>query len=398
MSIPRKLAPQLLALRGGYPAVLVTGPRQAGKTTFVLDAREDDKPYVNLESPLERAAFRDDPHGFFDRYPEGAILDEVQNEPDLLSYLQVRIDAEPQMGRWILTGSQQVQLQREASQSLAGRVALLELLPFSLSELKGSPRQPRSLDQAVLVGGYPPLFDEARKLEPAGWLENYLTTFVHRDVEAVLHSKNPRAFERFLRVCATRTGQEVNQSRLAGECGVDQKTIANWLEVLEICYVIKLVRSHHRNFGKRIVKRPKLFFLDSGLACRLLHILDVNQLAAHPQRGALFETWCFGELFKGLTQRGIRDALWYWRTSDGIEIDFLIERGNSLTPIEVKARATPESGAASAIRKLRALNERDAGVTVEKGLVIYGGSEARSGSEADFVPWFDIDSALEHLL
>ena len=393
--IPRRLYNSAVAARDSYPAILVTGPRQSGKTTFVK-ACFSDLPYVNLESPLERADFESDPLGFLARFPDGAIFDEVQYTPKLLSYLQVRVDEEGRMGRWVLTGSQQIELVRGATQSMAGRVSILELLPFAQEELPGA-RRPRTPNEAVLRGGYPPLHHESRGLEPSDWLENYLATFVQRDVAAVLKPRNPAAFDHFLRVCATRTGQELNKAGLAEECEVDQKTIGHWLGTLEQCYVIRLLRPHHANFRKRLVKRPKLYFLDSGLACRLLHIADVQQLATHPLRGALFETWCYTEVLKHFANRGRRESLWYWRSSDGIEIDLIVERGREMTPIEIKAGRSPSPQAAAGIGKLRELSARDDRVTIGHGLVIYGGNETRTGSRHDFIPWNAIDAALEEL-
>jgi hypothetical protein len=392
----RKLRESGHKARQRYPALLITGPRQSGKTTF---ARSEfaDLPYVNLESPLERADFHSDPLGFLNRFPDGAVLDEAHHVPELLSYLQVRIDEDRRMGRWVLTGSQQIELVRGASQSLAGRVAVLELLPFSHQELAEARRRPTSPDQAILWGGYPPLYDAERDLEPSDWLENYAATFVHRDVRSVLDPRNPQAFDLFLRLCAARTGQQLNKSDLASHCGVNQKTIGAWVDALVACYVVRLVRPYHRNFGKRLVKRPKLYFLDSGLACRLLHIADVQQLSTHPLRGALFETWSYNEVLKFFAHRGRRDPLWYWRTSDGVEIDLLLQRGRVIHPIEIKSGLTPSAQSAHGINKLNELGARDAEVEIGKGLVLFGGSEERPGSRADFVPWSSVAEGVGRL-
>lgn len=286
---------------------------------------------------------------------------------------------------------------RGATQSLAGRVSNLELFPFSHEELAASSRRPRSVEEALHRGGYPPLYDERRELEPTEWLENYLATFVHRDVRAVVELRNPPAFDRFLRLCAARTGQELNKLGLAVECGVDHKTIDLWLGALESSYVVRLLRPYHRNFGKRVVKRPKLYFLDVGLACRLLHITEVRQLEAHPLRGALFETWCFTEVLKYFAHRGRKESLWYWRSSDGIEIDLLLERGQTLVPIEIKVGMTPSAAAAAGIRKLHELRARDPDVEVAPGLVLFGGDEPRSGAGVEFVPWNEISAAMDAL-
>lgn len=394
--IPRDLAERARRDRSSYPALLVTGPRQSGKTTFVRETCPD-LPFVNLESPLERAEFRLDPLGFFARFPDGAIIDEAQNERQIFSYLQVVIDRDRRMGRWVLTGSQQLSLVEGASQSLAGRQSILELFPFSHAELSGSARRAQSVDRAILQGGYPPLYDEKRSLDVSEWLENYLATFVHRDLRAVLEPRKTSSFDRFLRLCAARTGQLLNKSSLATECEVDHKTIDRWLEALEACYVVRMLRPHHRNFGKRLVKSPKLHFLDSGLACRLLHITDVQQLSSHPLRGALFETWCYTEVLKFFAHRGGKEPLWFWRSSDGAEIDVLLERGSALLPIEIKSGLTPDSQAAKGIQKLAELRGREQDVGVGRGLVIYGGTERRASSRIEFIPWNEIATALEEL-
>ena len=392
----RKLQMITRPIFDGYPAIAVTGPRQSGKTTFV-QAAFPDRPYVNFESPIERADFDGDPIGFLDRFPAGAILDEVQLVPEILSHLQVRIDREGRMGRWVLTGSQQLDSGSRAAQSLAGRVALLELLPFSYSETRSSPRAPNTLSDAVFRGGYPPLYDADRKLEPVRWLEDYLSTFVARDVRTILDVRNRSAFDRFLRHCAARTGHVLNVAGLARDVGLDQKTVSGWLSVLEACYVIRLLRPHHRNFGKRLVKAPKLYFIDSGLACRLLHISDVNQLRGHPQWGALVETWCFSEVLKARLHRGLPPDLWFWGSSDGYEVDIVLDRGDRLIPIEIKAAATPHPDYTRGLVKLRELSHRDSDVRVSPGLVVYGGSEARQAREERFVPWSGIEAALDEL-
>ncbi len=393
--LPRHLLPVVTGLRKGYPAVLITGPRQSGKTTFAKSAFQD-LPYVNLESPLERAELQNDPHGFLGRFPDGAILDEIQNVPDALSYLQVRIDDDGRQGRWCLTGSQQLDLNRHVSQSLAGRVARLELLPFSLTEIQEAPSRPRGLADAILRGGYPPLHDADRQLEPLRWLEDYLASFVNRDIRSILNVRDRNTFDRFLRLCATYTGQVFEAARLARDIGVDRKTIVNWLSALEECYLVRLLRPHHRNFGKRITKRPKLYFLDSGLACRLFHIADVNQLRSHPQWGALVETWCIGEVFKARLNRGQPLDCWFWRTGDGIEVDLVVETGQKLIPIEIKASSTAHFAHGANIRKLRDLSEGGE-VEVPPGIVIYGGDETRPCGPDSFVPWNNIDRAVEDL-
>lgn len=387
------MAPVLAEMHQGYPAVAVFGPRQSGKTTLCKLACAG-LGYANLESPLERAAFADDPVGFLGRFPAGAVLDEVQNVPDLFSYLQVRIDEAPHAAKWVLTGSQQLELIRGVTQSLAGRVAMLELLPFSYAELRDAPLRPRSLADAVLTGGYPPLFDQQRKLPPGRWLDDYLATFVNRDVRQLLDVRDRSGFDRFVRLCAARSGQILNVADLSRDANVSHKTAAGWLSVLEACYLIRLVRPHYENFGKRLVKSPKLFFLDSGLACRLLGITTSQQLRLYPLWGALVETWMVSEVVKAGTHRGLNHSLWYWRSSDGLEIDLVIEKGNELIPIECKATETAAPSEAKSIRHLRALGQQRGGAVVSPGLIIYAGDEHRAVAEDRFIPWNAIDDAV----
>jgi hypothetical protein len=357
-----------------------------------------DLPYVNLESPAERELLRADPIGYLAGLPDGAILDEIQNVPEALSYLQVRVDADGRMGRWVLTGSRQLELSRDLGQSLAGRVGLLHLLPFSHAELAGAPSLPETLAEAVLRGGYPPLHDADRVLEPVRWLEDYVETFVSRDVRAVLSVRDRSTFDTFLRLCAARTGQLLQLSGIAHELGVDSKTVRHWLSVLEACFVVRLLRPHYRTFGKRLVKSPKLYLLDSGLACRLLHIADTTQLRTHPLYGPLVETFCFGEVLKARLNRGRPPGLWYWRSSDGHEVDLVLESGHRLLPIEIKAAATPFPKHAAALATLRRLAvERDPDAEVAPGLILYGGDEPRLCGDDRFVPWRGVDDAVARL-
>ena len=394
--IPRRLSKLLPSLTRGYDAVFIAGPRQSGKTTLARSTFPE-LPFINLESPLERVALADDPVGFLGQFPSGAILDEIQNVPEALSYLQVLIDDRPGRTFWVLTGSRQMALQPSVGQSLAGRAAMFELLPFSHEEVLSAPPRPRTIEEAVLRGGYPPLFDEDRSLDPGRWLESYLTALISRDIYDVLPVRNRSAFDRFIRLCASRTAQVFHAASLARELGVDNKTVTTWLSVLEQCFIVRLLRPHHRNFGKRLIKRPKLFFLDSGLACRLLQIRDVNQLRVHPLWGALVETWCFTEVLKARLNRGLQPDCWFWRSSDGKEVDLLIEVGRDLFPIEIKSSATPDPRHAQGVRMFRSLVEERAETTVQvaPGFIVYGGHEVRPCGEDRFVPWHGIAAALE---
>ena len=392
--IQRQLCSVVTTLRRGYPAIAISGPRHSGKTTLAKQACGTSLPYVNFESPLERAEFTRDPLGFFQRFPKGGILDEVQHIPNLNSFLQVQIDQEPAMGRWILTGSQHLELERGLTQSLAGRVAMLELLPLSYQETRAAGRHPPTLAAAVLRGGYPVLYDPGRDVDPQRWLEDYVTTFINQDIRQLLEVRNRSAFDRFVRLCAARTGQILNMAQLGSDCGIDGKTTAAWLGILEACYLIQLVRPYSRNFGKRLVKSPKLYFLDTGLACRLLHIADVNQVVSSPNWGALVETWCVMELVKTQLNRGTTPTLWYWRSSDGIEVDIVLELGQSLHPIEIKAAVSAQHQDLAAIEKFRTLTHRDQEVQVQPGTVIYSGEEHRPMGRDRFLPWTAISDAI----
>ncbi len=335
--ITRKLSDTLLRLARGFPVVAVTGPRQSGKTTLAR-AVFADKPYVSLEDPTERAFAQEDPHGFLARFPDGAIFDEAQRWPDLFSHLQGRVDEDRRPGRFVLTGSQQFGLLAGISQSLAGRVAMTQLLPFSLAELAEGGCQIPDADTLMLTGAYPAL--HTSNVFPEDWFAAYVATYVERDVRQVLNVQNLSSFQRFLRLCAARTGQLLNLAALAGEAGISQNTARAWLSVLESSYLVHLLPPYHRNFGKRLVKTPKLHFLDVGLATWLLGIRSPDMLTLHPLRGALFETWVVSEFLKARFNAGKSADLYFWRDNNGLECDLLFETGAGLQPIEIKSGQT----------------------------------------------------------
>ncbi|NDE74058.1 MAG: ATP-binding protein, partial [Betaproteobacteria bacterium] len=335
--ITRQATATLLDLAQGYPALAVTGPRQAGKTTLAQSTFPD-KPYVSLEDPDTRAFAQDDPRGFLARLPDGAILDEVQRCPPLFSYLQTRVDANRRMAEFVLTGSQQFGLLSTITQTLAGRVGLVQLLPFSMGELGSGPLPVPSLDELLWRGLYPPIHD--RQLAPERWFANYVMTYVERDVRQLIEVKNLSLFQRFLKMCAARCGQLLNMTSLANDCGVTHKTIGAWLSVLEAGYLIFLLQPHHKNFGKRLVKTPKLYFHDTGLAAYLMGIQDANHLSIHPARGALFENLVISELLKQRFNQGLPSNLYFWRNNTGDEVDLLIEQGDFLVPVEIKSGQT----------------------------------------------------------
>jgi hypothetical protein len=363
-----------------YPVVAVTGPRQSGKTTLVRHSCPD-KPYVLLEDLDTRQFAQDDPRGFLAQYPHGAILDEVQRCPDLLSYLQGIVDRDPRPGLFVLTGSQQFSLLSGLSQTLAGRVALLPLLPFSLGALHRAQRVPETLAQLLWQGGYPPIYD--RGYEPAVWFANYVRTYVERDVRQLINVRDLSTFQRFLRLCAGRCGQLVNLSSLAGDCGITHNTAKAWLTVLEASYLIYLLQPHHRNFNKRLVKTPKLYFLDSGLAAWLLGVQHSGHLTSHPLFGALFESWVVAEILKARWHAGREPNLYFWRDRSGNEVDLLVDQGAQALPIEIKSGQTVVADFLRPIKRWQELVGDFSGPAT----LVYGGQALQKRSDCSVIPW-----------
>lgn len=356
--IPRAAGRLLQEIRTGYPVVTLTGPRQSGKTTLARAAFAD-KPYVSLETPEEREFAGTDPRGFLARFPSGAIIDEVQHVPALLSWIQTDVDTANVMGRFVLTGSQNFALMANITQSLAGRSALVQLLPLSIAELGNDGKLPADVDALILRGGYPAL--HVRSLSPARWYADYTMSYLERDVRQATQVHDLSAFQRFLRLCAGRTGQLLNLANLAQETGIAQSTARAWLAVLEASYVVFLLQPHHRNLGKRLVKTPKLYFVDTGLAASLLGLQTATQLALHPLRGALFETLIVAEFLKSRYNAGFPSKLYFWRDNVGLEIDLLLETPEGLLPVEIKSTATVRDELFAGLRKWLAIAGTEAG-------------------------------------
>lgn len=385
--IPRVAQRTLLRLAKGFPILAITGSRQTGKTTLARAAFPG-KPYLSLEDPDIRLAAQEDPRGLLSRYASGAILDEVQRVPDLLSYLQTRVDERMEPGAFVLTGSQQLDLSSALTQSLAGRVGLVNLMPFSLGELQGAGREPGSLDDLLWRGLYPPLYD--RDLAPGDWYSAYVSTFVERDLRQILAVRDLSAFQRFVRMCAARIGQLLNLSSLAADCGITYNTAGAWLSVLEASHLVFLLGPHHRNFNKRLVKTPKLYFNDPGLAAWLLGIRDADQIAFHPSRGALFENWVTLECLKARFAEGLPGDLYFWRDSAGLEVDLLREDGATLHPIEIKSGQTLAPDFLDGLRKWGAL----AGQAHQGAWLVYGGDLGLQRDGVEVIPWRELPHRL----
>ena len=381
--IPRKAAETVLRLSEGFPIVAITGPRQSGKTTLARNTFPG-KPYVSLEYPDTRAFADSDPRGFLEGYPDGAVLDEVQRCPELFSYLQGIVDDDGRMGLFVLTGSQQFDLRAKITQSLAGRVGMVQLLPFSHGELAGVHKEPDNPEAAMYNGYYPPLYD--RDIAPMDWHPGYVATYLERDLHQLIHVRDLKSFQLFLRMCAARTGQLLNLSSLAADCGITHNTARAWISVLEASYILHLLPPHFRNFNKRLIKTPKLYFYDTGLACWLLGVQDKNQLINHAMRGALFETWVISELLKGRFNRGLPSNLYFWRDSAGNEIDILVDQGEQLAPIEVKSGKTVAADFFGALRKWCT----QAGPAAGPATLIYAGDKQQRRTDVTVLPWQDV--------
>lgn len=381
----RAATPELRRLARQYPVVTVTGPRQAGKTTLCR-ATFPDKPYVSLEDPDMRRLAQEDPRRFLAAYPQGAILDEFHRVPELPSYLQRVVDEAGKGGRYILTGSHQFEVMERVSQSLAGRSALVRLLPFSYAECYGKKRV--RIDEVLYRGFFPRLFD--KKLRPSEALAFYVGTYLERDLRGVLGVRDLATFERFLRLVAGNSGQLVNLSRLGNDVGADHKTIASWLSVLESSYLLFRLQPHHANLRKRVVKSAKLYLLDVGLASYLLGIEEPRQLATHPLRGALFETFIVGELLKRRYNR-VRDSnLFFFRDQGGHEVDVLLDQAGKVTPLEIKSAQTITVAHADGLARYQRANLR-----AQHGYVVYAGDVLHRAGRQTFVPYDRLNEVLD---
>jgi predicted AAA+ superfamily ATPase len=370
-----------------YPVVTITGPRQSGKTTLCRKVFPQYE-YVSFENPDTRHFAATDPRGFLARYKEGAIFDEIQRVPDLSSYIQGIVDESKKNGLFIITGSQQFEVMSSITQSLAGRTALLKLLPFSLTEISAYNIH-FSNDQLMLTGFYPRIYDAG--LDPTQALGDYFETYVERDLRQILSVKDLSSFERFVRLCAGRCGQLLNLHSLANDAGVSHTTAKNWLAILEASYIVFLLRPWHRNISKRLVKSSKLYFYDVGLASYLLGIENETHIIRHPLRGNLFENLVVIEALKNRFNRGKRCNFTFYRDSNGNEVDLIFEVGPDIFPVEIKAGATITE---DFLRSLKRFAKVITDLPFGSGLV-YGGDKEQIRSGLHIVPISGIEKMLE---
>lgn len=378
--IKRTAAARLMKLGKAFRSIAVVGPRQSGKTTLCKLVFPQ-KPYVSLENPDTLEFAKADPRGFLAQYKNGAILDEIQRAPHLFSYLQQVLDETKKKGLFILTGSNNFLLQENITQTLSGRIAYLQLLPLSLHELKESKKLKAGYNWHILNGGYPEVI--AKKINAADWYSGYLNTYVERDVRQLKNITNLAQFTKLLRLCAGRTGQILNMTSLANDSGIDQKTVTAWLGILQSSFIIYLLKPYHGNFNKRIIKAPKLYFYDTGVACSLLGINNAKQITTHAVKGSLFENMIVSELLKERLNKGLQDNLYYWRDKTGNEVDILIDNAGKLTAMELKAGETISQDFFKGLNYFSSLNKK----ATEK-LLVYGGKLQQKRSDNIIInPW-----------
>lgn len=381
--IDRTIREKLLFLSTKFPVVSLTGIRQCGKSTLLRGCFPQYR-YVSLEDLDMRHFAQEDPRGFLRNFPDKTIIDEAQYAPGLFSYIQTWVDEADGTGMYILSGSHNFLLMQNISQSLAGRCAVLRLAPFSVRELQAARMLPATLEESVFTGGFPRIYDKS--IGPADYFPSYIQTYVERDVRLLRNIGDQSVFVRFLKLCAARVGQLLNVQSLAAESGISVPTVKSWLSILETSHVIFLLRPYYRNYNKRLVKTPKLYFIDTGLVASLVGLTDASQLALHYLRGTLFENFVVADVMKGFLARGEEPQMYFWRDSTQLEVDLLTESGEGLCAYEVKISSTMNASHFDGIRRFREI----VGPACVGASVIYGGDRSLSTSGGKYVSWRDL--------
>jgi predicted AAA+ superfamily ATPase len=384
--IKRQIEAEFLLLLGEYPVVTILGPRQAGKTTLAQQALPEYR-YINLEQPEIRQFAQDDPKAFLAHYSGKLILDEIQRVPELLSYLQVVVDQNSVNGQYVLTGSHQLALREAITQSLAGRTAILHLLPFSIAELKASGLGFDKSEQYLYQGFLPRIYDQQQR--PTQAYSNYYQTYVERDVRQLINLKDAVQFEKFIKLLAGRVGQLMDFTSLAGDIGVSANTVKHWLSILEASFIIYKLPPYFENFGKRVIKSPKYYFTDTGLLCFLLGIVNSQQVARDPLIGQLFENLVVMDFVKNLYNRGKLANLYFYRDSNGLEVDLLFQRGRGLVPMEIKSSATYKPELLKGLKRIMELSP-----LMGEGYLIYAGESYSFSNNIQALRFDQLDSLL----
>lgn len=377
--INRQLKGKLIYLFTKFPILTIVGPRQSGKTTLAKEAFPH-LPYVNMEDLSTLSHAQEDPKGFLANYPEGLIIDEAQKCPDLFSYIQVYSDQKDRPGLYVLTGSQQFLMNEKISQSLAGRVVITTLLPLSYAEIK---KPGDNLVEVMYNGFYPRV--HRYEITANDFYPSYIQTYIERDVRQIINIPDLALFQKFVKLCAGRIGQLLNVSSLATDCGINTGTANRWLSLLEMSFIIFILKPHHNNYSKRLVKAPKLYFHDTGVACSLLGITSQSQIDSHYAKGGLFENFVIGELLKQTYNQAQQPHFYFWRDKMGHEVDLLIEDGERIVPFEIKSGQTLNSDYFTTINYWKTLSNQDG------GYLIYGGSETVQRSGVNVLPWYSLN-------
>lgn len=388
MSVLRKITHALDKAMAEFPIVTVTGPRQAGKTTLIRE-HFSHLPYVNLEEPTQRDFAQKDPNLFLKQFPNGGIIDEVQRVPELLSYLQIIVDERKKAGQFVLSGSHQFTLMQSVNQSLAGRTAILNLFPFSISELTQAhliDEKESDTNELMVKGFYPRLY--STKATSGLFYSGYYQTYVERDVRELLVIKDLSLFKKFMILCAGRIGQVLNRESLARDVGISGKTVEEWLSVLEASFILFRLPPFYTNFGKRVIKSPKIFFYDVGLVCFLLEIETTQHLKTHPLRGNIFENMQVIEALKWRSNQGKPSQFYFYRDTNGNEIDLIFSQAGKIYPIEIKAAETFQS---EFLKGIQAVSKE---TKLEHPLVVFGGTQRQERSEFTIVPWYGLEQEL----